>query len=106
MVFLWPGAWLELALLDFVPVLTTVAVVFDVLSGGSGAAWEEPAMRFFAAPWTIVPFALSIFFIGPLEEFGWRGYVLDRLHERWNALASSLILGIVWSWIGAAIVVT
>lgn len=81
----------------FAPVLTAVAVVFDVLSGGSGAAWEEPAIRFFAAPWTIVPFALSIFFIGPLEEFGWRGYVLDRLHERWNALASSLILGIVWS---------
>jgi len=81
----------------FVPVLTAVAVVFDISSGGSGAAWEEPAIGFFAAPWTIIPFALSIFLIGPLEEFGWRGYVLDRLHERWNALASSLILGIVWS---------
>ena len=81
----------------FVPVLTAFAVVFDILSGGSGAAWEEPAVRFFAAPWTIIPFAFSIFLIGPMEEFGWRGYVLDRLQERWNALVSSLILGIVWS---------
>jgi membrane protease YdiL (CAAX protease family) len=81
----------------FVPVLFALAVMFDILSGGSGAAWEEPALQIFAAPWTIIPFALSIFLIGPLEEFGWRGYVLDRLQERWNALVSSLILGIVWS---------
>ena len=30
------------------------------------------------------------------EEFGWRGYVLDRFQLRWNALASSLILGVIW----------
>jgi len=42
--------------------------------------------------------ALSIFFIGPFpEELGWRGYVLDRLQAKWNALGSSLILGVVWA---------
>jgi membrane protease YdiL (CAAX protease family) len=81
----------------FVPVLIALAVGFDLLSGGRGAAWEEPAVRFFASPWTIIPFAFSIFLIGPMEEFGWRGYVLDRLQGRWNALEASLILGIVWS---------
>jgi len=33
------------------------------------------------------------------EEFGWRGYVLPRFQSRWNALTSSIILGILWaSW--------
>jgi len=35
--------------------------------------------------------------LGPLsEEIGWRGYALDRLQTRWNALTSSLIIGLVW----------
>lgn len=31
------------------------------------------------------------------EEFGWRGYVLDPLLDRWNASKTSLILGILWA---------
>ncbi len=31
------------------------------------------------------------------EEFGWRGYVLNPLLDRWNALKTSLILGILWA---------
>jgi membrane protease YdiL (CAAX protease family) len=48
----------------------------------------------------LIPLALSVFFLGPFpEEFGWRGYVLDRLQSRWSALKSSLILGVIWaSW--------
>ena len=81
----------------FAPVLTALAFALDILAGGSGAAWEEPAVRFISAPWTIIPFILSILLVGPMEEFGWRGYVLDRLQEKWSALSSGLILGCVWS---------
>jgi membrane protease YdiL (CAAX protease family) len=31
-------------------------------------------------------------------EYGWRGYALDQLQSRFNALVSSLIIGIVWSF--------
>jgi membrane protease YdiL (CAAX protease family) len=43
---------------------------------------------------------LPLLIIGPLsEEIGWRGYALGRLQTRWNALTSSLIVGLVWgSW--------
>jgi hypothetical protein len=42
---------------------------------------------------------LPLLIIGPLsEEFGWRGYALGRLQTRWNALTSSLILGLVWAF--------
>lgn len=47
----------------------------------------------------IIPNIITIFFIGgPLqEEFGWRGYALDRLESKYNALSSSLIIGALWS---------
>ena len=38
------------------------------------------------------------FFSGPLaEEGGWRGFALPRLESRYNALVSSLILGVLWT---------
>jgi len=41
---------------------------------------------------------LPLLIIGPLsEEIGWRGYALGRLQTRWNALTSSLIVGLVWA---------
>ena len=81
----------------FVPILFALAVLLDILSGGTGGQWEESALRIAAQPWAIVPIALGIFFVGPLEEFGWRGYVQDRLQEHRSALMSSLILGPIWS---------
>jgi membrane protease YdiL (CAAX protease family) len=41
---------------------------------------------------------LQLLVLGPLsEEIGWRGYALKRLQTQWNALTSSLIVGLVWA---------
>ncbi|WP_440765432.1 CPBP family glutamic-type intramembrane protease [Natronorubrum sp. DTA7] len=79
-----------------------VLVLFPVLAVGAlGVAivWGiEPTL-----PWTGEAYVLPIAFVyilflgGPLqEEFGWRGYALEPLIERFGALVGSLGLGLVW----------
>ena len=93
-ILLWPG-------------IQGIAYLVGLLSGA-----EMPEATVFLAPWLLVPVFLRTFFLGgPLgEEMGWRGYALDRLQTRWNALVSSLVLGVIhacwhlplWAVVGPA----
>lgn len=88
--------WYAVILLTF-PILTILAILLDILAGGSGAQFET-LTRFLTQPLAILSFAAFTLLIGPLpEELGWRGYALDRLQAKWSALSSSLILGTAWS---------
>jgi membrane protease YdiL (CAAX protease family) len=50
--------------------------------------------------WYLIPVIfLYVFFFSVLgEEFGWRGFLLPRLQQKYNALVSSLIIGSVWGF--------
>jgi membrane protease YdiL (CAAX protease family) len=49
-------------------------------------------------PLGFVLYLVFVFIYGPLpEEFGWRGYALDRLQKKWSALYSSIILALLWA---------
>ena len=75
------------------PVLRLIAgVLTQVLSNPSYPLLIEGSVsEVFVVP------ILSGLFSGFHEEFGWRGYALPRFQAKWNALASSIVLGVVTS---------
>jgi membrane protease YdiL (CAAX protease family) len=54
---------------------------------------DQPHFPIVMAPVLFVVF----FFTAVGEELGWSGYAIERLRERWNALAASIIVGSVWA---------
>ncbi len=72
-------SWLTRAPVDFSHPMIRDVVPLD---------WPLLAM---VIPWIL----FEVFTNG--EEWGWRGYVLPRLQAKYNALTSSLIIGVIWS---------
>jgi uncharacterized protein len=81
--------WIPILL--FWPGLQAIALLIAIVFGGE----ILPEALVFTQPWLLIPvFLRGLSIGGPFgEEFGWRGYALDRLQAKWNALVSSLILG-------------
>lgn len=85
------GVW-YLPALALLPGLVILAHLLDVALGG-----RFPEKEILSTPWMIVPLYLVFVVMQISEEFGWRGYALDRLQRRQSALVASLFLGGVWA---------
>ena len=89
--FRFSKKWL-LVILGVALLVSAVPIGLYLLTGGSS---PEPGLL--ANPVMILPVFLTYFFTGGgNEEWGWRGYALDRLQSRWSPLKASLILGVIW----------
>lgn len=90
----WRVGWRWLALAFFLPLAVMVlAAVAHVALGGT--IMPSPAIGHMLL--AAVNFGLVLLIGGPLgEEFGWRGYALPTLQERYSWRVASLILGAVW----------
>jgi len=87
-----PIKWL--ALIIILPLcITGISLYFKIFLGG-----EKPDLRLATSPIAILVTFLFLFFLGGsiAEEFGWRGYALDRIQRTSNAFVSSLVLGFIW----------
>jgi len=85
--------WLLISLVLF-PILYGASFIIAFLVEGTVPVlvWlSDPSMLLYIV-------AISFFGGGFAEEFGWRGYALPRLQAKWNALISSLILGLIWAF--------
>lgn len=92
--------WYLFAIFGF-GILCVAAILLYNLIGGSPAL---PLLAPDAPPPSNVPvfllnFLLLLVVTGLVngEELAWRGYALPKLQEKYSALTSSLILGVIWT---------
>lgn len=79
----------------------SVITIISLFIGVRLLGYEMPKMDFIRAiinkPFMIVVVLLISLISGPLnEEFGWRGYALDKLLVRFGFFGASTILGFIW----------
>jgi uncharacterized protein len=84
------------------------AYVFPILifGGSTFIAWFLPELfgekrlsMLLPSVWTFIPYLLFMIMLGGgQEEFGWRGYALPLLENKFGIWLANFILGIIWAF--------
>lgn len=80
--------WVVISMI-MIPILAILAICIHSLFGGPDLTLRTTQL---------FPQIIVIVIIALGEEYGWRGYALPKLEEKYNALSSSFILGLVWGF--------
>jgi hypothetical protein len=76
-----------------------------VLGGITFIAWYFPELwgearisMLIPSIWVFPYFLLYAIIVGGgLEELGWRGYIMDKMEDRWGPWLGNLVLGVIWA---------
>jgi membrane protease YdiL (CAAX protease family) len=83
------------------------AYIFPIIifGGSTFIAWffpelfgEKRLLMLFPSVWVFIPCLLFMIFLGGgQEEFGWRGYALPVLENKFGIWVANIILGVIWA---------
>ena len=91
--------WYLVAVLGLVAVYITAIVLHNLIPGSAALPILSDKLPPLSLP-QLALYVLPMFLVITLvngEELGWRGFALPRLQAKYNALTSSLILGMIWT---------
>ncbi len=91
-----PSRWSLIALLFF-PALLLIPALIAHLFHQSLITPEQQRSAAAGIASATVFFLYNVFFVAVLEEPGWRGFLLDRLQQRWSPLTASLFVWLPWA---------
>ena len=80
-----------------IPVIVLGGITF--IAWGLPELWGEPRISMLMPSIWVFPLFLlyAIIVGGGLEELGWRGYIMDKMEDRWGPWLGNLVLGVIWA---------
>jgi len=94
------AGWYMFAIFGLAVMYIGVILLYNQFSGLPAVPVLSTNTPAFNSPLELVPRIVLLFLIVGIvngEELAWRGFALPRLQAKYNALTSSLILGVLWA---------
>ena len=92
--------WYLFAIFGFGVVSVAAIMLYNLLGGSPAVPILSKDIPPFSGPFQFVFNIVTFFIIIGIvngEELAWRGFALPRLQAKYNALTSSIILGVLWA---------
>ena len=91
--------WYVIAVFGYALVCCSAVILGNALSDGPPVPLLGPDAAKYSGLqlMLMVPVLFLVVTLTNGEELAWRGFALPRLQTRWNALTSSMILGLIWA---------